>query len=115
MRTPRISVDTRRRRPFNRPSSQHIARLEPQRPDVMSCCVARGGDSIRLRHGEIDVHGLIFFFIQKFAEKSTGGTQSWNTLRKQASSASKTYTPVGQYPDAEAISLLQGIAEQIHQ
>ena len=57
------------------------------------------------------VHGLIFFYIQKFADSAAPGTTSWNGARASVATGSARYLPSGVYPDAEAIELLQALAE----
>ncbi len=61
------------------------------------------------------MHGLIFFFIHKFTEKVAGGAPGWHAVRDSVGLTAKSYAPVAQYPDAEAICLLRGIAEQLQQ
>jgi hypothetical protein len=56
------------------------------------------------------VYGLIFFYIQKFADVASSGTTSWQTLRSQTSTGAATYLPSGVYPDAEAVQLIESIA-----
>jgi hypothetical protein len=56
------------------------------------------------------VHGLIFFYIQKFADVVSPGTDSWQMLRSQTSTGTATYLPSGVYPDAEAVQLIESIA-----
>jgi len=57
------------------------------------------------------VHGLIFFFIQKFAESATHGDQGGFTVRSGVATSAARYLPSGVYPDAEAVELLQSIAD----
>jgi hypothetical protein len=56
------------------------------------------------------VHGLIFFYIQKFADVVSPGTSSWQMLRSQTSTGMANYLPSGVYPDAEAVQLIESIA-----
>ncbi len=57
------------------------------------------------------MHGLIFFYIQKFADSAAPGTTSWNGPRASVATGSARYLPSGVYPDAEAVELLQALAE----
>ena len=57
------------------------------------------------------VHGLIFFYIQKFADSAAPGTTSWSGARASVATGSARYLPSGVYPDAEAVDLLQALAE----
>jgi len=57
------------------------------------------------------VHGLIFFYIQKFAESAALGDSSWSTVRSTVATTAGRYLPSGVYPDAEAVQLLQSIAD----
>jgi len=57
------------------------------------------------------VHGLIFFYIQKFAESVARGSTTWARLRSTVTTASKTFLPSKAYPDEDAVSLLSSIAE----
>ena len=56
------------------------------------------------------MHGLIFFYIQKFADVVSPGTSSWQMLRSQTSTGMANYLPSGVYPDAEAVQLIESIA-----
>jgi len=51
------------------------------------------------------VHGLIFFYIQKFAETVARGA------RPSVATGATRYLPSGVYPDAAAVELLQALAE----
>jgi len=51
------------------------------------------------------VHGLIFFYIQKFAETAARGA------RPSVATGATRYLPSGVYPDAAAVELLQALAE----
>jgi hypothetical protein len=57
------------------------------------------------------MHGLIFFYIQKFADVAAAGKTTWLQLRTTVSMTSRSYLPAGIYPDAEAVSLLASIAD----
>ncbi len=56
------------------------------------------------------VHGIIFFYIQKFADIASSGT-TWLQLRQTVTASSSRYLPNQAYPDAEAVQLLQTLAE----
>jgi hypothetical protein len=57
------------------------------------------------------VHGLIFFYIQKFAEAVSHGTTTWAVLRSTLKNSEAKYLPSGVYPDADAVQLLDSIAQ----
>ena len=57
------------------------------------------------------MHGLIFFYIQKFAETAVPGTASWTAARASVAAGAARYLPSGVYPDADAVQLLQSLAE----
>ena len=61
------------------------------------------------------MHGLIFFYLQKFTETlSTGAPAgSRSSLDSAAALNSAHYLPSNVYPDAEAIQLLQAIADDL--
>lgn len=56
------------------------------------------------------MHGLIFFYIQKFAESAPRGSGGFAVPSSIVASAGR-HLPSGVYPDAEAVDLLQSIAE----
>lgn len=56
------------------------------------------------------MHGLIFFYIQKFAD-SLAGSGSWPGIRSTVTTASQRYLPSGVYPDDEAVALITSLAE----
>jgi len=56
------------------------------------------------------VHGLIFFYIQKFADVAGSGTTSRVIARSSGHTTAAQYLPSGVYPDADAVELLQAIA-----
>ena len=56
------------------------------------------------------MHGLIFFYIRKFAESCGQGAAGLAVGSSVATSAGR-YLPSGVYPDAEAVELLQSIAD----
>jgi hypothetical protein len=58
------------------------------------------------------VHGIIFFYIQKFADVATAGTTTWLKLRETVSTSASRYLPNETYPDGEAVGLLQSLAER---
>jgi len=57
------------------------------------------------------VHGLIFFYIQKFAEVAAAGTTSWSVLRSTVTTTTSKYLPSGVYPDSDAVHLLESISQ----
>jgi tRNA A-37 threonylcarbamoyl transferase component Bud32/predicted hydrocarbon binding protein len=57
------------------------------------------------------VHGLIFFYIQKFADEAAKGNTSWDAVRSSVTTSTNKYLPSGVYPDADAVQLLQSIAQ----
>jgi len=57
------------------------------------------------------VHGLIFFYIRKFAESSAQRDPTGFSVRSSVATSAGRYLPSGVYPDAEAVDLLQSIAE----
>ena len=57
------------------------------------------------------MHGLIFFYIQKFAESLALGRTGQSRLRTTVTVAGKAYLPSRGYPDEEAVALLANIAE----
>ena len=57
------------------------------------------------------MHGLIFFYIQKFAEVAAAGTTSWSALRSTVNTSTGKYLPSGVYPDADAVQLLESISQ----
>jgi len=57
------------------------------------------------------MYGLIFFYIQKFAESAAQGTMSWSSIRSSVATGAARYLPSGTYPDADAVRLLTSIAE----
>jgi tRNA A-37 threonylcarbamoyl transferase component Bud32 len=58
------------------------------------------------------VHGIIFFYIQKFADVATAGKTTWLKLRETVATSASRYLPNGTYPDGEAVGLLQSLAER---
>jgi tRNA A-37 threonylcarbamoyl transferase component Bud32/predicted hydrocarbon binding protein len=57
------------------------------------------------------VHGLIFFYLQKFADVAAAGGTSWDRVRSTVAIGGGKYLPSGAYPDAEAVAILSSIAE----
>jgi hypothetical protein len=64
-------------------------------------------------HGDRRVHGLIFFYIQKFADRLAAGTSTHAGLRSTVVSSTAHYLPSGVYDDHEAVSLLQSMADDV--
>lgn len=54
------------------------------------------------------MHGLIFFYLHKFAERFPAVASSWTAA--STSSVSLTHLPSVVYPDADAVAMLQEIA-----
>lgn len=61
------------------------------------------------------VHGLIFFYIQKFAEGLAKERGASSPRRTTISSPPKTFLPTKSYPDEDAVSLLSSAAESAGQ
>ena len=57
------------------------------------------------------MHGIIFFYIQKFADEATSGKTTWLKLRETVTATNSRYLPNEVYPDTDAIQLLQKIAD----
>lgn len=57
------------------------------------------------------MHGLIFFYLQKFAAVAAAGSTSWNQVRSSVATSGAKYLPSGTYPDADAVAILTSIAE----
>ena len=56
------------------------------------------------------MHGLIFFYIQKFANEASAGTTSWQSLRSSVTTSAAKFLPSNVYPDADALHLLESIS-----
>ncbi len=59
------------------------------------------------------MHGLIFFYIQKFADLLATGTSTHAGLRATVVKSTAHHLPSGVYDDGEAVSLLQTIADEV--
>lgn len=59
------------------------------------------------------MHGLIFFYIQKFADLLATGTSTHTGLRSTVVKNTASYLPSGVYDDSEAVSLLQTMADGV--
>ncbi len=57
------------------------------------------------------MHGLIFFYLQKFADVAAAGSTSWKGIRASTATSTAKYLPSGVYPDADAVAILTTIAE----
>ena len=57
------------------------------------------------------MHGLIFFYLQKFADVAAAGSTSWKGIRASTTTSAAKYLPSGVYPDADAVAILSTIAE----
>ena len=58
------------------------------------------------------MHGLIFFYLQKFTDSITAGRSSWGTIRARVASSTARYLPSGVYDDADAVQLLGVLASE---
>lgn len=58
------------------------------------------------------MHGIIFFYIQKFADVATAGKTTWLQLRETFTTSATRYLPDKTYPDGEAVGLLQSLADR---
>ena len=56
------------------------------------------------------MHGLIFFYIQKFANEASVGTTSWQSLRSSVTTGATKFLPSNVYPDADALHMLESIS-----
>ena len=59
------------------------------------------------------MHGIIFFYIQKFADVAAAGTTTWLKLRETVATSASRYLPNETYPDDEAVGLLQSLADRV--
>ena len=59
------------------------------------------------------MHGLIFFYIRKFAETLARGSGVSSTSRSGVTTATTRHLPSGVYPDGEAVELIQSLADQV--
>jgi tRNA A-37 threonylcarbamoyl transferase component Bud32 len=57
------------------------------------------------------VHGLIFFYLQKFADVAAAGSTSWKGIRSSVTTTASRFLPSGTYPDADAVAILSTIAD----
>jgi tRNA A-37 threonylcarbamoyl transferase component Bud32/predicted hydrocarbon binding protein len=57
------------------------------------------------------VHGLIFFYLQKYADVAAAGSTSWKGIRSSTATSTAKYLPSGVYPDADAVAILTAISE----
>jgi len=57
------------------------------------------------------VHGLIFFYLQKFADVAASGSTSWKGVQSSTSTTTSKYLASGVYPDSDAVAILTAIAE----
>lgn len=58
------------------------------------------------------MHGLIFFYLQKFADAAVGNA-SWESIRSSVATSAKKYLPAGVYPDADAVAILTSLSETV--
>jgi len=57
------------------------------------------------------VYGLIFFYLQKFADVAAAGATSWKGVRSSVTTTATRFLPSGTYPDADAVAILSAIAD----
>ena len=57
------------------------------------------------------MHGLIFFYLQKFADVAAAGSTSWKGVRSSVTTTASRFLPSGSYPDGDAVAILSTIAE----
>jgi hypothetical protein len=57
------------------------------------------------------VHGLIFFYLQKFADVAAAGSTSWKGIRSNVTTSASRFLPAGTYPDTDAVAILSAIAD----
>ena len=57
------------------------------------------------------MHGLIFFYLQKFADVAAAGSTSWKGIRSSVATTASRFLPSGTYPDADAVAILSTIAD----
>jgi len=57
------------------------------------------------------VHGLIFFYLQKFADVAAAGSTSWKGVRSSVTTTASKFLPSGTYPDSDAVAILSSIAD----
>jgi len=57
------------------------------------------------------VYGIIFFYLQKFADVAATGSTSWKGVRASTATSAAKFLPSGVYPDADAVAILTTIAE----
>jgi len=57
------------------------------------------------------VHGIIFFYLQKFADVAAAGSTSWAGIRSSLSTTANRFLPSRTYPDADAVAIISTIAE----
>ncbi len=57
------------------------------------------------------MHGLIFFYLQKFADVAQAGATSWKGIRSSTATTTSKYLASGVYPDSDAVAILTAISE----
>ncbi len=57
------------------------------------------------------MHGLIFFYLQKFADVAAAGSTSWQGVRSSGVTTISRFLPSGTYPDADTVAILSTIAD----
>lgn len=58
------------------------------------------------------MHGLIFLYMQRFAQERAGAA-AWQQVLREAELSSKAYSPVQEYPDYEAMRLFGALSSVI--
>jgi tRNA A-37 threonylcarbamoyl transferase component Bud32 len=61
------------------------------------------------------MHGIIFFYIQKFADMLATASASHASLQSTIVRSTASYLPSGVYDDSEAVALLQSMADSIEE
>lgn len=57
------------------------------------------------------MHGLIFFYLQKYADVAASGSTSWKGIQSSTSTTTSKFLASGVYPDADAVAILTAISE----
>ena len=85
----------------------------------MDCCYTETASAALLNdslfsplgNGRQLVHGLIFFYLQKFADVAAAGSTSWKGIRSNVTTSASRFLPAGTYPDTDAVAILSAIAD----
>ncbi len=57
------------------------------------------------------MHGLIFFYLQKYADVAAAGSTSWKGIASSTTTSTTKFLASGVYPDADAVAILTAISE----